>query len=138
MEDNITKDSDVSKDFTLNIVKVNARKLASDEEEKGGPAVKRQKGIQYLKFSAGCFKPNTKYKKMSEKETTEMLFRMNITVTSSSDKLPEDTRKCIFCHQIGDGVADGPSRLLNFDVDKWVQFFCSNWKIIIHSFSINT
>lgn len=64
---------------------------------------------------------------MTEKETTDMLFRMNITVTPSPDKLPEDTRKCIFCHQIGDGVADGPSRLLNFDVDKWVHLNCALW-----------
>lgn len=37
-----------------------------------------------------------------------MLFRMGITVTSP--KLPEDKRLCLFCHQFGDGVSDGPSR----------------------------
>lgn len=58
-----------------------------------------------------------------------MLFRMNITVTPApSPKMPlEDTRCCILCHQIGDGVADGPSRLLNFDVDKWVHLNCALW-----------
>lgn len=25
-------------------------------------------------------------------------------------KMPDDMRTCIFCHQVGDGVADGPSR----------------------------
>lgn len=38
----------------------------------------------------------------------QMLFRMGITVTSP--KLPEDKRLCLFCHQFGDGVSDGPSR----------------------------
>lgn len=28
---------------------------------------------------------------------------------------------------IGDGVADGPARLLNFDVDKWVHLNCALW-----------
>lgn len=41
-----------------------------------------------------------------------MLFRMGITVTSP--KLPEDKRLCLFCHQFGDGVSDGPSRYILF------------------------
>lgn len=65
-------------------------------------------------------------KKPTEKEINEMLFRMSITVTPTP-KMPDDTRKCIFCHQTGDGVADGPSRLLNFDVDKWVHLNCALW-----------
>lgn len=55
----------------------------------------------------------------------ELLFRVGVTVMPS--KMPDDTRKCIFCHQIGDGVADGPARLLNFDVDKWVHLNCALW-----------
>lgn len=39
-----------------------------------------------------------------------MLFRMGITVMSP--KLPEDKRICLFCHQFGDGVSDGPSRYI--------------------------
>lgn len=120
-----TIDLNVKTDTKSDGMKPNARKLP-DDEEKGQPA-KKQKGMQYLKYSSGCFKLNNKFKKMTEKETTDMLFRMNITVTPSPDKLPEDTRKCIFCHQIGDGVADGPSRLLNFDVDKWVHLNCALW-----------
>jgi histone-lysine N-methyltransferase MLL3 len=29
-------------------------------------------------------------------------------------KVPEDTRRCIFCHQVGDGVSDGPGRYISF------------------------
>lgn len=42
----------------------------------------------------------------------KMLFRLGITVTSP--KLPEDKRLCLFCHQFGDGVSDGPSRYILF------------------------
>lgn len=39
---------------------------------------------------------------------------MGITVTSP--KLPEDKRMCLFCHQFGDGVSDGPSRYIQFTI----------------------
>lgn len=119
-------DLDTKSETKTDGMKPNARKLPDDALDDKPPAAKKPKGMQYMKFSPGCFKVQNKFKKMSEKEITEMLFRMNITVTPSP-KLPEDTRKCIFCHQIGDGVADGPSRLLNFDVDKWVHLNCALW-----------
>lgn len=100
-----------------------SRKL---DTESGVQASKKPKPMQYLRFGANCFRSPGKYKKMSEKDVTEMLFRLNITVTPQP-KMPEDTRQCIFCHQIGDGVADGPSRLLNYDVDKWVHLNCALW-----------
>ena len=53
-----------------------------------------------------------------------MLFRMGVTV---SPVKADDTRRCIFCQNQGDGAADGPSRLLNFDVDKWVHLNCALW-----------
>lgn len=89
-------------------------------------AEKRQKMMRIKTFSANCFPQIHKQKKLSEREITEMLFRMNITV-NSAPKILEDTRKCILCHQIGDGVADGPSQLLNYDVDKWVHLNCALW-----------
>lgn len=42
-------------------------------------------------------------------------------------KIPDDSRACLLCGQVGDGVADGPSRLLNYDVDKWVHLNCALW-----------
>ena len=39
----------------------------------------------------------------------------------------EDLRTCLFCHLRGDGPADGPARLLNYDVDKWVHLNCALW-----------
>ena len=43
------------------------------------------------------------------------------------DPMPEDKRICVFCQGIGDGVTDGPGRLLNMDVDKWVHLNCALW-----------
>ncbi|EDV38439.1 uncharacterized protein Dana_GF19475, isoform A [Drosophila ananassae] len=47
--------------------------------------------------------------------------------TDAGSQQLEDTRQCVFCNQRGDGQADGPSRLLNFDVDKWVHLNCALW-----------
>lgn len=96
------------------------------ELEKEDQSEKRQKLMKVKTFSGNSFPQIHKQKKMSDREITEMLFRMNITV-NSAPKILDDTRKCIFCHQIGDGVADGPSRLLNYDVDKWVHLNCALW-----------
>lgn len=53
-----------------------------------------------------------------------MLFRMGITVMPVKC---EDSRRCMFCQGQGDGPTDGPARLLNFDVDKWVHLNCALW-----------
>ena len=36
-------------------------------------------------------------------------------------------RICIFCHQVGDGEANGPSRMLSIDVDQWCHLNCALW-----------
>ncbi|KAL1392800.1 hypothetical protein pipiens_020211, partial [Culex pipiens pipiens] len=115
------KSSD-SRDSSLNDRK---KKLDSSTEKDPGPPPKQLKGIKFKTFSANCF-PVQRYKKPTEKEITETLFRMSITVTPTP-RMPDDTRRCIFCHTVGDGVADGPSRLLNYDVDKWVHLNCALW-----------
>lgn len=43
------------------------------------------------------------------------------------DPLPLDHRQCILCHQATDGNKDIASRLLNYDVDKWVHLNCALW-----------
>ena len=53
------------------------------------------------------------------------MFRTGVTLMPA--KLPDDTRQCMFCHQLGDGPADGAGRLLNYDVDKWVHLNCALW-----------
>ena len=104
--------------------------VVKKEDGAAAPAVatptKSWKNIRYRYASSSSLPPpRQKYRKPSERELTDMLFRMVITVMPS--KLPEDTRRCMFCHAVGDGVADGPARLLNLDVDKWVHLNCALW-----------
>lgn len=89
------------------------------------PVVKSWKGQRYKFWAVGCVQPVAKCKKPTDKEIMELLYRLAITVTPS--KSPDETRRCMFCQIIGDGVADGPGRLLNFDVDKWVHLNCALW-----------
>uniref|UniRef100_A0A1L8DX99 Putative histone-lysine n-methyltransferase trr n=1 Tax=Nyssomyia neivai TaxID=330878 RepID=A0A1L8DX99_9DIPT len=115
-DDELKMDVDeVQKDTPMEVVEI--KQEVPEEEPK-------YKGVRYKMWATNGFTAN-KYRKATEREITDTLFRMSITVTAS--KMPEDVRKCIFCHQIGDGVADGPSRLLNFDVDKWVHLNCALW-----------
>ncbi|XP_076251798.1 uncharacterized protein LOC143191021 isoform X3 [Rhynchophorus ferrugineus] len=110
----------ISSYFQSSIKQNNKMTLAKSQEP---PRI--QKNISYKFWTPGCLQPNQKHKRLSDKEITEMLYQMGITVAPS--KIPEDTRKCMFCQVVGDGVADGPARLLNFDVDKWVHLNCALW-----------
>lgn len=38
-----------------------------------------------------------------------------------------DNRQCEFCEEKGDGETNGPGRLLNIDLDKWVHLNCALW-----------
>ncbi|XP_050308382.1 histone-lysine N-methyltransferase 2C-like isoform X2 [Anthonomus grandis grandis] len=87
--------------------------------------IRSHRSTAYKFWTPGCLQPNVKHKKHTDKELMEMLYQMGITVTPP--KIPDDSRKCMFCQVIGDGVADGPARLLNFDVDKWVHLNCALW-----------
>lgn len=89
------------------------------------PPAKQFKGVKYRPWAQGALQPRNKYKRPSDKEIMETMFRMGITVLPQ--KIPDDSRKCMFCSMTGDGVADGPARLLNFDVDKWVHLNCALW-----------
>lgn len=115
---------------TSEAVNILKRKRDEDDDEleleEEAVVEKRQKILRVKTFSSNTFPQIHKQKRMTDREITEMLFRMNITV-NSAPKVQEELRKCIFCHQIGDGVADGPSRLLNYDVDKWVHLNCALW-----------
>ncbi|KAJ1527759.1 hypothetical protein ONE63_007714 [Megalurothrips usitatus] len=87
---------------------------------------KSWKGVRFRVYAPNQVPPpRQKFRRPTERELTEMLFRMVITVMPQ--KMPDDTRKCLFCHTVGDGVSDGPARLLNLDVDKWVHLNCALW-----------
>ncbi|XP_046682378.1 histone-lysine N-methyltransferase 2C-like isoform X2 [Homalodisca vitripennis] len=129
----LSVDADVKKKVKLEIKEEPAAKMEVNlqivKKEEPSVIVKEKpklKGIKYRVWTSNTVPPPmAKHKRPTDKEMTETLFRMGITVMPA--KLPDDTRVCLFCHQVGDGVADGPARLLNYDVDKWVHLNCALW-----------
>ncbi|CAG0914651.1 unnamed protein product [Notodromas monacha] len=98
------------------------------EEETGRlstPRDKNWKGIAYKYFDFEEVPVSKKNRPPTENELTDMLFRMGICLMPTWDSL--DQRECAFCGVPGDGSSDGPARLLNLDVDKWVHLNCALW-----------
>ena len=84
------------------------------------------KGNAYKHFDAESADLKCKRsKKLNENELTQMMFQIGTTVMPPRET--EDTRECLFCDLRGDGPADGPARLLNYDVNKWVHLNCALW-----------
>jgi len=54
----------------------------------------------------------------TEEEVESLLRKLGACLRP--DPLPRDQRRCCFCRQLGDGLTDGPARLLNLDLDLWV------------------
>ena len=47
-------------------------------------------------------------------------------------KRADDNRRCILCHQRGDGKSNGAARLLNMDGDKYVHLNCALWSYEVY------
>jgi len=93
----------------------------ASKDNNNGP---KYKGTHYKTYSSTiCMQ--RKHKIMNEKDLTQMMFQMGITMMPPREA--EDTRSCLFCHMRGDAAADGPARLLNYEVDKWVHLNCALW-----------
>ncbi|XP_072939829.1 uncharacterized protein [Epargyreus clarus] len=97
-----------------------------EQEDKSNQSTEREKfrGIRYKSWSPGCIGPPVKYKRPTDRELTELVFRTGVAIMPVTN---EDSRRCELCGIQGDGVADGVSRLLNCDVDRWVHLNCALW-----------
>ncbi|MGH0136420.1 UNVERIFIED_CONTAM: hypothetical protein FKN15_071926 [Acipenser sinensis] len=89
------------------------------------PLSKRWKGMRWRKWSVQIVIPKGNLKLPCEGEITELLKRRGTSLRP--EPLPKDHRKCCFCHEEGDGITDGPARLLNLDLDLWVHLNCALW-----------
>ncbi|XP_063376990.1 histone-lysine N-methyltransferase 2C-like [Cydia fagiglandana] len=100
--------------------------LKNESDEKSNQSVEKEKyrGIRYKAWSPGCIGPPVKYKRPTDRELTELVFRTGVAIMPVTT---EDSRRCELCGIQGDGVADGVSRLLNCDVDRWVHLNCALW-----------
>uniref|UniRef100_A0A674BEF3 Histone-lysine N-methyltransferase 2C n=1 Tax=Salmo trutta TaxID=8032 RepID=A0A674BEF3_SALTR len=89
---------------------------------------KRWKGLRWRKWSVHVVFP-TRGSLLSslpgEDEVDELLRKLGASLRP--DPLPRDLRRCCFCHEEGDGMTDGPARLLNLDLDLWVHLNCALW-----------
>ncbi|KAJ8010661.1 hypothetical protein DPEC_G00077430 [Dallia pectoralis] len=90
--------------------------------------LKRWKGLRWRKWSVHIMVPTKGTMLTSlpgEDEVDELLRKLGASMRP--DLLTRDLRRCCFCHEEGDGVTDGPARLLNLDLDLWVHLNCALW-----------
>ncbi|XP_055784566.1 histone-lysine N-methyltransferase 2C-like isoform X7 [Salvelinus fontinalis] len=89
---------------------------------------KRWKGLRWRKWSVHIVVPTSRTLLSSlpgEDEMDKLLRKLGASLRP--DPFPRDLRRCCFCHEEGDGVTDGPARLLNLDLDLWVHLNCALW-----------
>nr|KAG5705670.1 hypothetical protein BaRGS_026609 [Batillaria attramentaria] len=101
---------------------------ASQEGYVYKPQVKRWRDVRWKRWDTTI--TLTKLPDTSTKELHELWESLGMALCPSN--LPEDTRACTFCHEVGDGEPDGPSRLLNMDVNKWVHLNCALWSYEVY------
>ena len=100
----------------------NGPSSANDDRSSTSP---KHKGRTYKQWSSSTPSVMKKHKRLNENELTQMMFQMGTTMMPPRET--EDMRECLFCHMRGDAAADGPARLLNYDVNKWVHLNCALW-----------
>ncbi|KAL4630959.1 histone-lysine N-methyltransferase 2C [Arapaima gigas] len=94
------------------------------------PAGKRWKGLRWRKWSVQIMMPRGSSQLPAEDEVDGLLQKLGSSL--KPEPLPRDQRKCCFCHEEGDGLTDGPARLLNLDLDLWVHLNCALWSTEVY------
>uniref|UniRef100_A0A8C2YJ69 [histone H3]-lysine(4) N-methyltransferase n=1 Tax=Chinchilla lanigera TaxID=34839 RepID=A0A8C2YJ69_CHILA len=94
------------------------------------PLHKKWRGMKWKKWSIHIVMPKGTFKPPCEDEIDEFLKRLGTSLRP--DPVPKDYRKCCFCHEEGDGLTDGPARLLNLDLDLWVHLNCALWSTEVY------
>ncbi|XP_062982276.1 histone-lysine N-methyltransferase 2C isoform X3 [Elgaria multicarinata webbii] len=94
------------------------------------PVSKKWKGMKWKKWNIQIVIPKGTFKPPCDEEIDEFLKKLGTTI--KPDLVPKDYRKCCFCHEEGDGLTDGPARLLNLDLDLWVHLNCALWSTEVY------
>ena len=100
-----------------------AEKKAQREQERL-EKLPKFKGLSYKNWNSNIANAK-RFKPLNENELMQLMYSMGVTIMPPRET--DDTRECLFCHIRGDAAADGPARLLNYDVDKWVHLNCALW-----------
>ncbi|XP_064202618.1 histone-lysine N-methyltransferase 2C-like isoform X6 [Anguilla rostrata] len=111
-------------------VKLKPRPRAVHNADEGRPHGKKWKGLRWRKWSVQIVVPKGDFRLPGEDEIDELLKKLGASLRP--EPLPRDRRKCCFCHEEGDGVTDGPARLLNLDLDLWVHLNCALWSTEVY------
>ncbi|XP_070989710.1 histone-lysine N-methyltransferase 2C-like isoform X2 [Oncorhynchus clarkii lewisi] len=104
-------------------VKLKARGPRAQQE--GWHQGKRHKGLHWRKWTVQVVVPRGSSQLPDEDQIDELLRKLGASLRPGASL--RDQRRCCFCHQLGDGVTDGPARLLSLDLDVWVHLNCALW-----------
>ncbi|XP_028283859.1 histone-lysine N-methyltransferase 2C isoform X3 [Parambassis ranga] len=107
-------------------VKLKARPRSHDGWHQG----KRQKGLRWRKWTIQVVVPRGNPQLPDEDKIDELLKKLGASLRPPASL--RDHRRCCFCHQLGDGITDGPARLLNLDLDVWVHLNCALWSTEVY------
>ncbi|XP_053350621.1 histone-lysine N-methyltransferase 2C isoform X4 [Clarias gariepinus] len=124
--------SEVKPDALKVTVKLKPRPRAvhNGADEPRYHSAKRWKGLRWRKWSIHIVVPRGKLQIQSQDELEELLKKLDASLRP--EPLPKDLRRCCFCHEEGDGLTDGPARLLNLDLDLWVHLNCALWSTEVY------
>ncbi|XP_047667134.1 histone-lysine N-methyltransferase 2C isoform X10 [Tachysurus fulvidraco] len=110
-------------------LKPRPRAVHNGADEQRYHSAKRWKGLRWRRWSI-LIVPRGKLQAQSEDELEELLRKLDASLRP--EPLPKDQRRCCFCHEEGDGLTDGPARLLNLDLDLWVHLNCALWSTEVY------
>lgn len=127
-----TQKAEVKSDALRVTVKLKPRPRAvhNGGDESRYHFAKRWKGLRWRKWSIHIVVHRGKLQMQSEGELEELLKKLDASLRP--EPLPKDLRRCCFCHEEGDGLTDGPARLLNLDLDLWVHLNCALWSTEVY------
>ncbi|XP_030052678.1 histone-lysine N-methyltransferase 2D [Microcaecilia unicolor] len=111
-------------------LKIKQRSRPSEDGEDFKPRLKKWKGLRWKRLRILITIQKGGSKRDCEKEISEFIEKLGTTLRPET--LPQDLRKCCFCHEEGDGATDGPARLLNLDLDLWVHLNCALWSTEVY------
>ncbi|XP_060778550.1 histone-lysine N-methyltransferase 2C isoform X8 [Neoarius graeffei] len=111
-------------------LKPRPRAVHNGADEPRYHSAKRWKGLRWRKWSIHILVPRGKLHMQNEGELEELLRKLDASLRP--EPLPRDLRRCCFCHEEGDGLTDGPARLLNLDLDLWVHLNCALWSTEVY------
>uniref|UniRef100_UPI003AAECAA4 histone-lysine N-methyltransferase 2C isoform X1 n=1 Tax=Centroberyx gerrardi TaxID=166262 RepID=UPI003AAECAA4 len=125
---NETPKTEAKSDTIKVTVKLKARPRAYHHD--GWHQGKRQKGLRWRKWTVQVVVPRGNSQLPDEDKIDDLLRKLGASLRPPV--LLRDQRRCCFCHQLGDGITDGPARLLNLDLDVWVHLNCALWSTEVY------